>query len=152
MAAGDFSILLIPDSQYEAQEEALENGTYFSDMCDWIIANKSTYNIQAVMGLGDLVGDNRNAGEMAVVTAGMTAILNAGIPTILPLGNHDLQGGTSQFDAAFGENSVFNAQPSMYSRYESGGDNSVKNWSLRLTVGGRKFLLIAMEYVPRTEC
>src|SRR5262245_61490552 len=84
----DFSIIVLPDTQNEAQ--------WFPGMMDsqtrWIVDNRENLNIQMVLGVGDIVNDGASNEQQGNADAAIKLLDNAGIPSMLAIGNHDYDG------------------------------------------------------------
>ena len=84
-ADDEFSIIFLPDTQIINHYSA----TQFAAMYDWIIANQERLNIQAVMGLGDIVDQNAETVQWQNAHDNFLKLTNAGIPWVAVQGNHD---------------------------------------------------------------
>ena len=84
----DFTFILFPDTQNEAQ--------YFpqvmASQTKWVANNRTNLNIQAVLGLGDIVNDGASTAQQQNADAAIKVLDNAGIPYLLSIGNHDYDG------------------------------------------------------------
>ena len=80
----DFSIVVLPDTQNEAQfyPSVLDSQT------SWIVNNQKALNIQMVLGVGDIVNDGADSTQQANADAAMRLLDNAGVPYMLAIGNH----------------------------------------------------------------
>src|SRR5258708_11036765 len=89
VASSDFTFVLLPDTQNEAE--------FFPSVLDsqtqWIVDNQARLNIQAVLGLGDIVNDGADPVQQGNADAAIRLLDNAGIPYFLAIGNHDYDGG-----------------------------------------------------------
>jgi hypothetical protein len=146
-AQTDFTVVLLPDTQYYSE-------TYpniFNSQANWIAANASALKIQLVLGLGDIVNTSANTYEWQNADAAVRVIENAGIPTLMAIGNHDYTGTLSKRSAtAF--NQYFG--PTRYSgkswykgNYPSGSN---ENFYGVVQLGGQTYLILVLEFVPRT--
>jgi hypothetical protein len=75
---GDFSIILFPDTQNEAQ--------YFPQVLQaetqWVVNNRAALNIQAVLGLGDIVNDGASTAQQQNADSAIRTLDTApGFPT-----------------------------------------------------------------------
>jgi hypothetical protein len=80
----DFSIVLIPDTQYLS----MSYPEVFEAIPPWLAINKEALNIKAVVGLGDVVADPV-AYQWAVGAANWEAIRDLNIIAMPTIGNHD---------------------------------------------------------------
>ena len=147
----DFSLILLPDTQNEAQ--------YFpnvlSSQTQWIVNNHTQLNIQAVLGLGDIVNDGTDPAQQTTADAAIRLLDNAGIPYFLGIGNHDYDGGeddgviaraVSGFNQWFGPSRY--AAKSYYKGNFPSGSN--ENFYGVLTINGKQYLILVLEFIPRT--
>jgi hypothetical protein len=83
----DFTLAAIPDAQYNAQDCT---GMY-AVMMNRIIADRTAYNIKAVLGEGDTlhVPSTSSSAQATVATSAFGLLDAAGIPHISCPGNHD---------------------------------------------------------------
>src|SRR5438067_4242560 len=88
-ASSDFSFVLLPDTQNEAQFFP----SVLSSETKWIVNNRAQLNIQAVLGLGDIVNDGGSTEQQSNADAAIRQLDTAGIPYLLAIGNHDYDGG-----------------------------------------------------------
>ena len=58
-SAPDFTIVVLPDTQYYS--ESYPN--ILNSQMQWIVANASGLNVQAVLGVGDIVNNSTNSTE-----------------------------------------------------------------------------------------
>lgn len=81
----DFSIVVLPDTQNEAQffPQVMNSQT------TWIENNADALNIQMVLGVGDIVNDGAVDAQQQNADAAIRVLDNAGIPYQLAIGNHD---------------------------------------------------------------
>ena len=150
VSAPDFTFILFPDTQNEAQ--------YFPQVLDsetaWVANNRSALNIQAVLGLGDIVNDGASTAQQQNADAAIKTLDQAGIPYFLAIGNHDYNGANTGASTrtATGFNQWFG--PSRYagkSYYEGNfPSGSNENFYGVLTINGQQYLILVLEYIPRT--
>ena len=149
-AAGDFSIILFPDTQNEAQ--------YFPQVLQaetqWVVNNRAALNIQGVLGLGDIVNDGASTAQQQNADSAIRTLDNAGIPYLLAIGNHDYDGGNNGayprlvtgFNQWFGP--LRYAGKSYYKGNFPSGSN--ENFYGVLTINGKQYLVLVLEYIPRS--
>lgn len=150
VTAPDFTFILFPDTQNESQ--------YFPNVLDsetaWVANNRSALNIQAVLGLGDIVNDGASTAQQQNADAAIKTLDNAGIPYFLAIGNHDYDGANTGAASrtATGFNQWFG--PSRYAgkSYYKGNfpSGSNENFYGELTINGKQYLILLLEYIPRT--
>jgi hypothetical protein len=134
----NFSIILFPDTQKEVRY----NPDMWMSMPSWVVANKETCNVQAVIGLGD-VTDTCTPSEFAEAVKGWNIIKDAGIIYIPLPGNHDLEDSGSSWDNYFGPN-YFSGKPWFGGAYK----NSTNVYYVKFDVGSHKYLVMALRYNP----
>ena len=140
-AQSDFTIIALPDTQYYSE-------TYpntFTAQTKWVVDNAAALNIQAVLGLGDIVNTASNTWEWQNADTSVKLLDSANIPYLLAIGNHDYSDSgdssgrtseTTNFNAFFG--------PSRYQGYAwykgqyPAGSN--ENFYGILTINGKQYL------------
>ncbi len=146
----DFAIVVLPDTQYYAEDYPW----IFLDQTQWIADHRQDLNIRAVLHAGDIT-DNGDAApdEWMVADAAMSLLevpqpgLPDGIPWGFTVGNHDQlphgdpDGTTVQLDATFGVNRF--AGRGYYGGHY-GDDNH--NHFILFDAGSAAFLAIFLEY------
>ncbi|MBF0595789.1 MAG: DUF2341 domain-containing protein [Candidatus Omnitrophica bacterium] len=137
----DIGILVIPDAQNE-------DANVINKMADWIVTNKDTQNIKAVIWLGDLT-NNGLATQFNRHSSFFTKLKNAGIVNIPVVGNHDYDKSspksrlTTIYDQFLKEN--YPSQETIIPFAQ----NTYANYYVRLNTNQRKFLILALEFYPR---
>ena len=151
----DFSIAIIPDTQYYTEESQGGNNSLFVAQTEWIAANREKENIAYVIHVGDVVdkGDSKpeqwvNAKNAMYILEKPLPGLPHGIPYGVAVGNHDqspsqfaMTGNTFHFNKYFGVDH-FKGRP--YYGGHFGKDND-SHYDL-FTAGGIDFLVIYIEY------
>ncbi|MGC4013475.1 MAG: Ig-like domain-containing protein [Luteolibacter sp.] len=124
----DFSIVALPDTQFYSENVGGNLAEIFSAQTDWVVANRNSLKIAAVLHLGDISqhGDNPStyATEWSNASSAMyrlenplTTMLPQGIPYSMAVGNHDqtpignADGTTTGFNTYFGVHPVNGHQP-----------------------------------------
>ena len=145
----DFSIIVLPDTQNEAQffPQVLNSQT------QWIANNSSALNIQMVLGVGDIVNDGADNAQQQNADAAFRTLDSAGVPYLLAIGNHDYDGANPKAArSVVGFNQWFGparyAGKSFYQGSFSSGSN--ENFYGFLTVGGKPYLFLMLEFRPRS--
>ncbi len=151
---GEYSIVFVPDIQ-------TVNCLYpdnLHDINDWIIENKDKYNIEAVMGLGDITEFNDDDETAAYYGEWMRAkeesdrLTAAGIPwTVIP-GNHDLANQRVDIRDYTKMNETYTYEEISNFSYFGGSyaDNGIVNSYYYLNVGSVKYLLLCLDNEPRS--
>lgn len=159
-----FSLVFLTDTHVDMKCSELSLQT----IARWIVDQAETLNIRFVGHMGD-VGDERGSGNLAEMLgkarSALQAIVDAGIPLSVCIGNHDYQPsedtGLRSADA-FNRNDTFGRE--FYSgRTWFGGTfeeeaadpgpypgGTINNY-VRLNVYNRPYLFLALEYYPRDK-
>ena len=158
-----YAFAAIGDTQKTTYREAITNAittptaensaTY--RMYKWLVDNKTSRNIQLVMGMGDITDANL-APEWALMQQAVAQMDTAGMNYTLIRGNHDSYTNTKEgytglgdtgFDTYFGKNATGSAYYKQVSDHGGFYDtNSVRNTYRKLTVGNTKWLIICLDY------
>jgi hypothetical protein len=147
VTAPDFSVVVLPDTQYYSESYP----AIFNDQTQWIVNNTANYNIQFVLGEGDIVNVADQPVQWQNAAAAIRLLDSASIPYVLPLGNHDYDDynptarGTTAFNSYFGPSRY--AQYSWYMGGYPSGTND--NFYAVFTVNGKQYLILALEFIPR---
>ena len=142
----DFTLIAMPDVQNESQFYP----QVLSAQTDWIVDSQSKLNIQGVLGLGDIVNNGSDATQWANADAAYELLDQAKIPYFLAIGNHDYDNATPANRTAEGFNDWFG--PARYANqpgYLGNLNASNENFYGTLTINGKKYLILALEFVPR---
>jgi hypothetical protein len=149
VTAPDFSVVVLPDTQFYSESHP----AIFNAQTQWIVSNRANYNIQFVLGEGDIVNVADQPAQWQNADAAIKLLDNAKIPYVLPLGNHDYDGfnpparGTTAFNTYFGP-----SRYAQYSWYKGGFPSGTNdNFYAVFTVNGKQYLILALEFVPRDE-
>lgn len=91
--AGD-SVVIAPDTQDDTSfvlgaAPGTVGSRIWSDVVNWILANKTDYSVKAYLSIGDLTNDGTDA-EYAIVKTYYDQMYAAGLPVIFVPGNHDM--------------------------------------------------------------
>jgi hypothetical protein len=154
-AGPDFTITVLPDSQYYSAVARRGLAAMFTAQTDWIVANRQSWNIAYVAHVGDIVDTGDTLSQWQVATNALyrlenplTTGLPAGIPYGTAVGNHDQEpngdptGATTAFyNRFFGTNHF--AGKSYYGGYY--GTNNDSHFDL-FTAGGMDFIAVYLEY------
>lgn len=83
LAEGAWTIAVIPDTQYYVRKD--EDAGIFTEMTEWLAANRGTRNIKLVLHVGDIVNDNEDR-QWAHAKSSMK-VLDGKLPYIQPDGH-----------------------------------------------------------------
>lgn len=151
-AAGDdggFSVALLPDTQFycERHPHILHAQT------GWLAEHAAERRIAFALHLGDVT--NRNSPEQWAVARAAFARLDATVPYVMALGNHDLGAGGDAGDRSTLYPEFF---PPEAVRRRSGflatmpaEPDRLENSAWRFPAAGREWLVLALEFGPRAE-
>jgi hypothetical protein len=146
-AAGEFSIVFLPDSQDYSERSPRQ----FAAQTRWIVDNHARYNIQAVLHVGDVV--NRNQPEQWANADAAIRILDAAdIPYLIAIGNHDYDTKASAERLATAFNATFPPERFTAHAWWHGGfyeAGHTENGYCLLSTGGVDYLLLNLEFGPR---
>jgi len=143
----DFSIVLLPDTQFYSELHPL----IFEQQTKWIVDNRAKWNIQAVLGEGDIVNTPSKAYEWVNADTAIKTLDAAGIPYALAIGNHDYDNvapssrGTVAYNQTFGV-SRYLSKPWYIGHFGTTNEN----FYIEFTVNGQRYIVLALEYYPRT--
>ena len=147
--AGACSIVVLPDTQFYSQLHP----EIFHRQTQWIADNIKRYDIRFVLQLGDITQTAATA-EWNVARAAF-ARLTGKVPFSLAPGNHDYAGQAETWThrsrmSEFLPVSLFQAMPTYAGVYDAEPKRS-DNQCHTFEAGGRKWLVVALEYAPRTD-
>lgn len=154
-ADDEFTIAILPDTQYYTSEKINGKKEMFFAQTDWIVKNAAKQHIAYVVHLGDVSDDGEKVpSEWEYAADAMYRLEKPqpgypdGIPYGMAVGNHDqtksqypVSGKTSQFNHYFGV-SHFQGKPWYGGHYR--GDND-SHYDL-FTAAGTAFIVIYLEY------
>ncbi|HKT51547.1 MAG TPA: carboxypeptidase regulatory-like domain-containing protein [Candidatus Angelobacter sp.] len=149
-AQTDFTIIALPDTQNESQFFP----NVLSSQTKWIADNQDRLNIRMVLGEGDIVNDFSDPEQQESSDSAFRVLDNAGIPYMLAIGNHDYDDAAPKNGRPVkGFNRFFG--PSRYAgkAYYRGNfpTGSNENFFGVLNIGGKDFLFLILEFMPRPE-
>jgi hypothetical protein len=157
LAAGDFTIVVMPDTQNYMSGYFGATYAMFTAQIDWIKANKTNMNIAYVAGVGDIVehgDDQAYASEWTeAATNGYYRLEPDGIAYGLAVGNHDqtpvnnsiLTATTTKYNQYFGGNH-FASKPYYGGNLAGSGSNNNNSHYDLFSAGGVDFIVIYLEY------
>jgi len=151
----EFSIAILPDTQYYTEESQGGSNALFTAQTDWIIKNREKENIVYVVHVGDIVdeGDKQpeqwaNAVKAIYPLEKPQPGLPYGIPYGLTVGNHDqdpsqfpISGKSYHYNKYFGVDH-FKGRPYYGGHYKNDNDSHYDLFS----AGGMDFIVIYIEY------
>jgi Calcineurin-like phosphoesterase len=145
--AQDFTIVILPDPQNATQSFP----QVLNSQMQWVVDNRQRLNIQIVLDEGDTVNDGAMTAQWQNADAAFRLLDNAGIPYLLALGNHDYNGFAPKvsrdlagFNQWFGPARFFGKE--FYRGSFPPGSNA--NSYGVLTINGKQYLFMALEYRP----
>ncbi len=156
---GSYSIVVIPDQQILTNYAP----DVLMDMYQWIADNREKENIQMVLNVGDLADNCGNITQWENCRAAWE-LLPEDLPFIAVPGNHD-------YDTNSGWNKGYGVREqltlmnqyfpmSIFENYstefgalsrEQGAEDNIANTYQAFEVNGNKYLILALEYVPRDD-
>jgi nitrogen fixation protein FixH len=143
----DFTLIVMPDVQNETEyyPQVLASET------QWIVNQQSALNIQGVLGLGDITNNGSDQTQWANADAAYELLDEAGIPYFLAIGNHDYENASpNTARSAIGFNQWFGpARYANYPWYQGNYQGSNENFYGTLTINGKQYLILVLEFVPR---
>jgi hypothetical protein len=147
--SGDFTIVALPDTQFYSAS----NPQIFNQQTQWIRDNAAALNIKLVLGEGDIVNGGGEIYQWQNADAAMKT-LDGVVPYMSVIGNHDYDQNdpskrtpsTVNFNNYFGPNRY--SGQSWYKGTFTPGSN--ENFYGEFTFGSTTFLVIALEFMPRS--
>jgi hypothetical protein len=147
-SAGDFTIVVLPDTQNYSQFYPL----IFDSQTQWVANNAVGQNITLVIGVGDVVNIGNDATQISNANHSISILDQAGVPYVFAIGNHDYETlpPTSRSATTFNQY----LGPSRYATKAYYGSSnyppgSNENFYANFTWGGKSYLILVLEYVPR---
>ncbi len=149
-----WSLVLLPDTQKYVSSDALNEG--FIKQTQWIVNNRESRNIKAVLHLGDITDNNTTAQWTRAKTA--ISILDGQVPYMLAPGNHDYgpNGNASNRQTLF--NDYFRPTDNALNDPAKGGAlggtyeaGKLDNAWYTFQANGRDYLVLSLEFGPRDQ-
>jgi hypothetical protein len=147
---GDFTVVVLPD----AQNYTKNYPQIFDSQTQWIAKNVATENIKVVVGLGDLVNTASDSTQWANALHSIDILDNARVPYAFPIGNHDYDTIPPTDRKATFFNQYLGPQRYMEKAYYGATNfpsGSNENFYETFTWGGKTYIILVLEYVPRSE-
>jgi hypothetical protein len=134
------TVVVLPDTQYYNADYG--HAPVFAMQTNWIIAQKSPLNIQAVLHVGDIVDDCYSVDQWTNASSAMR-LLDGVVPYFLVPGNHDVDGDRrGLMNDYFGPASL----PWVTSTMTQG---QIENNYALVNIGHRQWLVLGIEFGPR---
>ncbi|MFG6444492.1 metallophosphoesterase [Microbacterium sp. P07] len=157
-----FSIAVLPDTQQEVVVTSAITNKHFKQRTQWLADNADDLDMRFVLHTGDVVNwDTPDHDQYEIADEAMKVIDDAGIPSLLTIGNHDTAAvgpGGSAADptntrALVRDTTTFNSYfpVSRYPGVQTFEPNKIDNAYRTFEAGGKKWLVLSLELWPRTE-
>jgi hypothetical protein len=142
------TFVALPDTQFYS--DSATRFPQFTQQTQWIKDNRSTYNIEFVSHLGDVVQNGSILTEWTRADQAMD-ILDTIIPELpysLVPGNHDYN--TTGSKSTLAANYVNNFGPARFAGKAWYGGATINGWNSYqlITIAGRQYLHLALEWLP----
>ncbi len=149
-APGSFTFAVLPDTQNYSEKHP----ETFKAQTRWIMANRERRRIGAVFHLGDITNRNSEA-QWRNARAALEPILGSDLPLCIVPGNHDYGkgGGAKTRDSLMSQHlpvSELARRPGWGGAYDREPARSENSFH-RFEVGGRRFLVLCLEFGPRDD-
>ncbi|MHA6480970.1 LamG-like jellyroll fold domain-containing protein [Paenibacillus sp. strain BS8-2] len=145
-AEGDYTIAVIPDTQYMARLHPEEMKNYMS----WMKDHADDMNIKLAISVGDIVDTPSSTTEWAAA-ASAYAELDGVIPYVLLPGNHDVILNNAQLTRnytnynAYFPYSKYSQEPTFGGAFAEG---KMENTYHYFDIGGVEYMVLAIEFAP----
>ncbi|MGO4698152.1 LamG-like jellyroll fold domain-containing protein [Paenibacillus sp. 2TAB26] len=148
-AEGDYTIAVIPDTQYMTRLHPEEMKKYMK----WIKDHADDMNIKLAIGVGDIVDTASSTAEWAVASEAYS-YLDGIVPYVAPPGNHDVILNKTNLTRNYTNyNNYF--PYSKYSKLSTFGgafqEGKMENTYHYFDIGGVQYMVIAMEFAPNDD-
>lgn len=156
----EFTFAVLPDTQQEVKRAS---DPRFAARSQWLVDNRKALDLRWAIHTGDLVDWDTEGHEQYVnARAGLKPLIDAKVPLLLSIGNHDSQAtgvGGGALDYRFTRvlarmthvfNDFFGSRDASIAigQFEPG---KVDNSYTRIQAGGKNWLLLTLELWPRKE-
>jgi hypothetical protein len=146
---GGFTLAVLPDTQMYAWKFP----ELYPAQTKWIAENARRYHMAYVLHVGDITQHNTNSQWEVAVRA--HALMAAVVPCAVTVGNHDLgpEGRATSRDSEFTKFfplESFRKWPTFGGVYDREPQRTENNFH-RFEAGGRKWLILALEFGPRDD-
>lgn len=142
---GASTLIVLPDTQFYARD----NAAIFHAQTQWIADEAQSRNIRMVMHVGDITNDN-DPPQWSVARAAMDRI-HLGVPYHLAQGNHDVGPSGDASSRSTLMNTYFPASHLAQQPTWGGSTNNsqIENAYSLFEAGGRKWIVVSLEWGPR---
>ena len=148
------TIVVIPDTQNYSSSDS--NNAVFTAITEWIVDNRDSEGIRLVVHEGDIVNDADDHEEWVRAKASLS-VLDGHVPYALTTGNHD-HGDTNAEHRGTLFNNYFAVGDNPLNDPAAGGvlvaqhdPSRLENAAYTFEAGGRRMLVLALEWGPRDE-
>lgn len=146
---GGFTLAVLPDTQIYAWKYP----DIYTKQTQWIADNAKKFNMAYVLHVGDITQHNTNS--QWKIAAQAHALMNGVVPCAITTGNHDLGPGgkANSRDTEFTRYfplAGFKKLPTFGGVYDKEPDHTENSYHL-FEAGGRKWLILALEFGPRND-
>ena len=152
----DFSLIVLPDTQYYSQNSGGNLAAIFQAQTQWIVNNRTERNIAFVSHMGDITQNGDNGGNpsewinadaaMALLENPSTTQLPDGMPWGVMPGNHDLLPGDQTATGVF-YNQYFGVSRFAGRSWYGGHYGTTNNNNYQLfSVSGLDFIVVNLAY------
>lgn len=149
----EFTIAVIPDSQYYVRGVRGATMEMFLAQTRWIADKRQSHRIAAVIGLGDIVECADVSLEWEKGKSAYAILEEAGLPYVPTIGNHDYDGNCGLMDVGrSAQNFNLHFGPQSLTHHGWYGGNfagSNENFYITFSAAGRQFVVLALEFYPR---
>lgn len=145
--AGTWTLVVLPDTQYYTRSYP----SVYQRQTEWIAKNREAHDIRFVVHEGDITNNN-TPDQWKVAQKAHAVLKQSRIPYTLLPGNHDLGPNGDCSDRSTLLNKYFS--PADYANSASFGlfeENKLENSWHTLDTPSGKFLILALEFMPRDE-
>ncbi len=147
---GSFTVAVLPDTQHYSEKYP----DLFMAQTRWLAENRQARNIAWVLHLGDITNRNTEA-EWINADRAMKVLDDASLPYSFCPGNHDYSEGGVCKDRTTRLNDFFpvsryKGRPTFGGTYDKEPERMENSFHL-YAAGGRKFLVLALEFGPRAD-
>ncbi len=135
----DFSFAWISDPQYYVESWP----DHYPEMNQWILDNRSKYNIKYTINTGDLIDEWDREEQWKISDQAQKMFDDAGMPNGVLAGNHDVASGNEEYDSYwkyFGEDRYIK---NVY--YGGSYRNNLGHYDL-ISAGGQDFIILYMSW------
>lgn len=146
--SADFTVVVLPDAQNYSQYHP----QIFDAQTQWIANSAAAQNIKLVLGEGDIVNTATDATQWANAEHSIAILDQAAIPYAFAIGNHDydtlppVTRSATYFNQYLGPTRYAGKPYYGPTNYPSGSN---ENFYATFTWGGKTYLILVLEYVPR---